>query len=215
MRRAIAEFGAKSRRRWRGVVLAAVALAISGATIAALTLSGDDGASNEQGGVRANAIRIDEMAGRYRGTQLGDTEGQVERIMGKAVRGDPHLPLGKTSSGEVAGPFSVANPRSCPYGTESLRYRDVSFSTCNTRVFKMLVTDTKAETTAGVGVDDDLEDARNAYPQLECEEIEIGDFGERMEYCSGKLDRYYIYFGGDPIRSISLATVAVPTRPAE
>jgi hypothetical protein len=204
----------KRSRIWLGI-----ACGVIGAASIALyrgfdDSGGDDG--NLQRPVAASPFQLSESSGSYRGVEIGNTENEIEETLGRAVRGDTVFPLDERPGARLIAPPATGAPAECQTATknsvEHLRYRRVSFVTCNKQVFEIFVTDTRAETTAGVGIGDELDEASEAYSDMDCVETAYGDFGEPLKYCSGKPDRYYIYFGGDPIGSIIVATVPLPRR---
>lgn len=57
-----------------------------------------------------------------------------------------------------------------------------------------------------IGVGDDLAEADAAYPELSCESEFRGDTtAPQKAHCSGRVKGgRYVYFGGDPVESITV-----------
>ena len=151
---------------------------------------------------------IDEVRGTYRGVGIGDSGAEVRRVFGpRSHAGDgPLTPLGAGSFAEVGGAMVIRGPRLMG-NPELLRYQDVSFLLMDDRVFALMITDLGAATRQGVAIGNNLDAADGRYDDLNCEEAEIGDFGETFPFCAGPLaPQRHIWFGQDPIRSITIAT---------
>jgi hypothetical protein len=88
----------------------------------------------------------------------------------------------------------------------NLRYEDVQFTVYDDSVQDLSVAGSGVETTRGVGIGDDLDVVRAAYPTLRCGRANEGSEYERYEFCTGRVnDRLWIWFGGDPVDSITVA----------
>jgi hypothetical protein len=197
---------------WRATG-AIVAVLLAGGVVVYAFVQRDDessGRSREMGG----PFELNEDDGSFRGVRIGDTAERIQKIIGAAIPGDTVAPLGVTPGG-LSPPPSVGAPDSCRrgigHGVEHLRYRDVTFVTCEGKLFEMFITHPKAKTALGLGIGDRLDDVTAAYSGMDCVETAYGDFGEELKYCSGRRGPYYLYFGGDPIRSLVLATVPLPS----
>jgi hypothetical protein len=185
-------------------LVAGVALLASGLAL----LAWGDG---DSGRTRHTTV-LDERRGLYRGIAIGDPESKVRRRFGVPDRADRDgecdlCPAGTTVDDDLAVPTIVEFPRHTPRGTEhDLRYRDVVFMTARGRVYGLLVTDRRATTRRGVGIGHPVRRAAERYKTLDC-----GIANERSEYptfpyCVGRLDRLYVSFGGNPIKSITIST---------
>ena len=72
------------------------------------------------------------------------------------------------------------------------------------RIWGFEITSPGVETTRGVAMGDDLGEAKRAYPDLHCGETDRGEYGTN-DYCLGAVaSQRFLYFGGDPITSISV-----------
>jgi hypothetical protein len=156
---------------------------------------------------------IDELRGTYRGVGIGDSGAEVRRVFGpRSHAGDgPLTPLGAGSFAKVGGAMVIRYPGipSTPRTPERLRYQEVSFLLMDDRVFALMITDMGAATQQGVAIGSDLDAADERYEGLNCEEAEIGDFGESFPFCAGVLaPERHIWFGQDPIRSMTITTTS-------
>ena len=89
-----------------------------------------------------------------------------------------------------------------------MRYPHVSVLLDDGRVTAIVIAETEAESLGGVGVDDDLDDARRAYPRLTCGEAAEGDAGATFPYCAGRVGaKRWLRFGKDPVKSITIASL--------
>jgi hypothetical protein len=87
----------------------------------------------------------------------------------------------------------------------------VSFFVRDDRVFGFLVTARGGQTTRGVSIGDDLSDVTAQYPDFNCDDEVRGETTAVFKAsCSGKVrDDRYLYFGGDPIESITVTKGSV------
>jgi hypothetical protein len=86
----------------------------------------------------------------------------------------------------------------------------VTFFVCDGRVDGFIVAQNGAHTRQGVAIGDDAKKVKARYPQLTCGEspFERGSY----PYCSGRIAAHrWLWFGRDPIRSITVATVPLRT----
>ena len=161
------------------------------------------------GGNGVKPTSIDEVRGTYEHVGIGATVDEVRRVFGEqrfsgdnegiAPRGADFVEIGgATSIPSVCGPPSV------------LRYERVSFLFCNARVYTVIVAVEGAATRRGVAVGDPLDAARNRYRGLHCGDAPAGDalVGEHptYPYCTGKIGGRHVWFGRDPIASITIST---------
>jgi hypothetical protein len=159
------------------------------------------------GGKAARPTAIDELRGTYRGVGIGDTAAAVQRVFGHKPLSGHNEPLAprKDDFVDIGGPTIIAG--GC--GT-NLRYDHVTFFICDGRVDGFIVAQSGAHTTQGVAIGDDAKKVRARYLQLTCGESPFE--GGSYPYCSGQIaaDRW-LWFGRDPIRSITVATVPLRT----
>ena len=163
----------------------------------------------------ASFEQIDEVAGTYGGVGVGDAEEDVWRVFGRKA------PLGHEESFKPTGADEedYFAPKFIPAET-GYAYDDVLFwfpvedlhlgrgSPLRGRqdeVAGFLVAAHGASTLRGIKVGDTLDEAKGAYPELECGERPSGDFAT-YPYCSGRVaEQRHLWFGGDPIATISVS----------
>jgi hypothetical protein len=185
-------------------VLAAAVLAVA-ALLAALP-----GCDGDDDNPPAPAV-IDEVAGSYGGVRMGASEAEIRRAFGDPGGGEGFFPLGE-EFGDIGGAPAVRNwPPNDRSEPTVLRYEDVAFLLGSRGVFAFVVTAEGTHTRRGVAIGEPLAEARRAY-DVGCGE---GVAGERLgggvetyPTCRGTIgERIRIWFGEDPIRSITLARV--------
>lgn len=185
-------------------MLAAAALAVA-ALLAALP-------GCNRGEERPIPSTIDEAAGSYGGVSMGAGEADVRRAFGEPGGGEGFFPLGE-SHGEIGGAPAVRNwPPDERAAPRVLRYEHVAFLLGSRGVFAFVVTADGTRTRRGVAVGDPLGKAARFY-DVGCGEgvagERIGGGVETYPTCRGTIGgRIRIWFGEDPIRSITLARVA-------
>jgi hypothetical protein len=196
--------------RWLIVVLVALAAVL----VLPILLFGIGGEESVETATTDAPALIDEVRGTYRGVGIGASAAAVRRALGArkfAGAGAPFWPLGAGSFAEVGGAMTIRYPGipSTPRTPELLRYQQVSFLLLDDKVFALMITDDGAATSRGLAIGGDLDDADERYEGLNCEDVEIGDFGETFPYCAGVLaPERHIWFGQDPIRSITITTTS-------
>jgi hypothetical protein len=153
-------------------------------------------------------VTIDERDGAYRGVRFGTSERGVIRAFGEPNRDPGFAPAGENPS-QVGVPELI--PAIGPGGL--LKYKGVGFlATPGGGVYAFIVTEAGATTRRGVSIGDRMDLARSKY-QLECSDVAGGEslLGGQELYpsCSARLGRgVRIWFGRDPIRSITLVSVS-------
>lgn len=154
---------------------------------------------------------VDEDVGSYGGVTLGSMEEEVRRVFGEPGDGAEFSPLGESWS-EVGGAPAVRN---WPPGWEGrptvLRYDGVAFLVGPKGVFAFVVSEEGAATKRGVAIGDPLARARRA-DGAGCGQQPYGEslFGgtRSFSWCRTTIGhRVRLWFGRDPIRSITVARV--------
>lgn len=170
-----------------------------------------DSTAAESGATRI--VRVDERKGSVQSVRLGDSLSEVKRRLPGGVEADPRtsptLPLvGELE--ELGLPGIIDPPRD---GTPIerfglLRYRQLSITFAPpTGAFVIKIAIPGARTLAGVGVGDPLAAARGAYANMRCDVQNRNSEYVAYPYCTTKLENgFYIWFGQDPIRSITLSS---------
>jgi hypothetical protein len=147
---------------------------------------------------------VDEESGSYRGVALGDSREEAEDQLGDAPPWTGSQPLGPLEPGWQRGA-----PRGAMIvGTvDALRYPRVAVHLADDEVVELIVAETDAKTKRNVGVGDPLAAVRREYADLPCGRISRGQTSQ-APYCGGQIATgRWLWFGGDPVRSITLASV--------
>jgi hypothetical protein len=157
---------------------------------------------------------VDERAGVLRGVRFGDTTPEVRRQRGRPSDDeDGFFPAGT----DFTGPPSIPSPPS-DQGSRvrpvTLHYDDTAYIVSPTAgVYAMATLAEDARTRADVGVGDELARVREAYETVECGEAIageplIGDEYPTYPWCRTRIGRIRVFFGEDPIESITMAVTA-------
>jgi hypothetical protein len=183
------------------------ALVIAGATTAILLgvlvvalLTGDKDTSTQ-------AYVLHEYEGSYRGVPLGATRHQAVGVLGSTPRWHTNDSIAPRDDdwADIGAPGTIASSGK----PDALRYDHLSVMLDDGRVTAIVTAEDGAETTAGVALGDPLRKARKAYPDLTCGDRPFGDSGT-FPYCGGRLTpTRWIWFGRDPIASITIASLEV------
>jgi hypothetical protein len=158
--------------------------------------------------------RIDEVRGTYGGVGIGDTRKDVWRVFGRRPplgREEGFQPIG--AGDDFYGPNHF--PAESGYAYEDALFwfpvgdihlgRGSPLRGRQDEVGGFQVTARGARTLRGIEAGDSLEEAREAYPELDCGEAPAGDVAT-YPYCSGRIaPERHIWFGGDPIMNISIS----------
>jgi hypothetical protein len=162
-------------------------------------------------GDRGRGVVIDERDATYRGIGLGSPEADVVRVFGEGQRDGGIAPVGKLPA-QVGVPAVIAPPRAAlPWAPRLRRYERAAFLFAGGRVFTMMLTDDRLQTSTGVSIGDEIEEVRSRYRDARCRQVAGGEslFGGQKTYpvCHIQIgaDRV-LYFGGDPIRSFTFYT---------
>lgn len=149
---------------------------------------------------------INEAKGAYRGVPLGSRTEAVHAAFGpkKSTGHEEGAPL----EGETEGAWSLSYPEPlCEDPPPVYRYERVAFGFVCNKLIWIVTNEPGAETSRGVAIGDPLADAAAAYPEAVCGTAGGGEWAE-YHACSAKLKpRRFIWFGGDPITTIELASV--------
>ena len=155
----------------------------------------------------ARPLVVDDRAGLFEVVRLGDAPADVRTALGRGRSSplEPVAPLGEDVD-DVRGPSFIGTPGETHL---TMRYPGVVFLVSDGRVYGFLVTADDAETGRGAGVGDNLAVVRREYPRLDCGTAALAD-GSTFPYCAGDIaPRRHVWFGGDPIRSITVASVSL------
>jgi len=152
----------------------------------------------------AQRVTVDERAGTYRGVGLLDTRRELERRFGRArvTKDGPFEPLNMDF-------YDAMLPPSPSYTTGEhafWRFQDVAVDAYDGKTFTLAVTAQNAVTKQRVGVGSTREQVVAKYPGLKCGVANEGTEWPEIPYCTGRVSPgRYIWFGGDPVRSVVLS----------
>jgi hypothetical protein len=165
-------------------------------------------------------VAIAENAGAIGAVRIGSSKAMVRRVFGSygahptAYPGEPSDVAGDETTG---GPWSVVTgphhlgPGGLRGEQVTLRYPGVAFFVHDDRVFGFLASARGAHTSRGVKIGDRLARVREAYPRFHCEPASRGETtATQAASCSGTVaGGRLLYFGEDPIRSITVMAHAL------
>jgi hypothetical protein len=160
------------------------------------------------GGSEPGTVSIDEQTGAFHGVRFGTSERGVIRTFGEPDRSPGFAPAGQN-------PSQIGVPESIPGPGALLKYKGVGFlATPHGGVYALIVTRAGATTMRGVSIGEGLDVARKKY-RLDCQEVAGGEslLGEQEHYpsCRARVGRGTdVWFGRDPIRSITLVSASHP-----
>jgi hypothetical protein len=166
----------------------------------ALTGCGDDTAASRD----APTLSVDPSAGTVGAVALGDRAAAVRQALGSPAPAQAARPTSK-----VGLPWVIVAPEGRPRGdrAEVLSYDDMYLlSRRDTGVYAVAVWRPGTKTTNGIALGDPLDRARERYPGLKCAVRNRTGEHPSYPYCRGRVDGHWVWFGHDPIHSITLST---------
>jgi hypothetical protein len=158
-------------------------------------------------------LTIDERGGTFRGVGLASSRTEIElefgepepysREHGVTPAGHSFYELGLPDY--VTAPDRGGTARDLARGV--LRYRDASFQTTEDDGAYAFSVVSRARTPRGVAIGHRLSGVRRRYPGFRCAVRNRGRPGIAYPFCTGRVvSGVYLWFGNDPIRSITLAS---------
>jgi hypothetical protein len=161
-----------------------------------------DEMSGPRAGLEGDPV-VDERSGTVMNVRLGDSAREIRRELGRPAKRETR-PVE-----EVGLPWIVEDPRQeraeLPV---SLTYADLDvLTTRESGAYTFSIWREGVRTARGVAIGDSLARARERYPELECGVRNRNTEYVEYSYCSGRVGRHTIWFGEDPIESITIATV--------
>lgn len=153
-------------------------------------------------------LRVDERAGSYRDIVFGTPTRVVLSRFGFPGGGHSGstVPIG-VDYYEVGGPTTMVSPlRGTRVPERTLRYHGVAFFTAGRRVYGFVTVEPRAETLAGVRIGDPQSRVKKRYGRAKCETANEGTEYATFPLCTIQVSEgRYLWFGGDPVKSIWLA----------
>jgi hypothetical protein len=156
---------------------------------------------------RPDRGRIHVRDGVLAGVRMGDTAGEIERKLGPAAYGDGFFPR---RSRRFTGPLFV--PARDFIQAAVAQYADHAFLVGSIGAYSLKTVARGAFTERGVGIGDRLANARRAYPRAGCGRFSNGE-GNAFRWCRARVGLNAVFFGGDPIASITVTRVGRLPRP--
>ena len=155
------------------------------------------------GGSGRPAPVIDENAGTLGGVRVGETAAQVrDRLGDPSDSAEGFFPNGE----DYTGPPGIPSPdRGTGTRPQPLHYGESAYLVSPTvGVYAMATMAKGSQTNAGVAVGDSLADVATSYEHIDCGQTPGGE-APSYDWCRATLPKLRVFFGGDPIRSITLA----------
>lgn len=173
------------------------------------------GSSSTERQHRGAGRAVNETLGKYGTVRLGDSVRSVRRKLGFVRQADPQgerTPTGHEWE-DLGLPWSVSPPRRYRPGDRliSLLYRDIGLtSSTRSGVYVIEIAAPGARTRRGVGIGDPLERAQTRYRGIRCGIRNRDTEYPEYPYCTMRFHSgVSIWFGQDPIRSITLSSTAL------
>ena len=143
-------------------------------------------------------VVVDERAGSLHGVRFSETSAEVRERLGEPTDAeDGFFPAGV----RYTGPPSIPAPGGRP---TPLHFDDTAYLISpDDGVQAMATVAGGARTRAGVEVGDALARVREEYEPVVCGE-EVGGEGEGYDWCRARVGPVSVFFGGDPVASITL-----------
>ena len=184
------------RRRTRWVLLFGGLLA----AVAAAGIRESDGAAQDAPKL------VDVWTGVVAGVRMGDTAGQIERKLGRATFGNEFSPR---RTRPFTGPLSIPTPDSIQ--AVVAQYGSHAFLVGSVGAYSLKTVAAGATTQRDVNIGEPLSTARREYRQARCGRY-LGGEESAFEWCSARVGLNSVFFGGDPIASITVTRVGRPPR---
>ena len=158
---------------------------------------------------------VDERAGVLAGVRFGDRAEDIRQHLGPPTDRKPGF---FPADHDYSGPPAISAP-AADQGRPSVRpitlhYKDLAFLVSrHVGTFSMATLAEGARTRAGVAVGDELTRVRQRYKRVNCGEQGVGKpvFGGELptyRWCRTVVAGVRVFFGGDPIESITLTRYA-------
>jgi hypothetical protein len=157
-------------------------------------------------------VVVDERSGAVGGVRLGDGPAEIRRELGPGTDGRMLRRVPEDLGTEELGLPWTLDPLPGVERTRVLTMRRDGMSLLvapRSGAYAISVWLSGARTKEGVAVGDDLEAASETYSGLRCGIRNRGTEYVEYPYCKGRLGKTYLWFGQDPIRSITVASTGL------
>jgi hypothetical protein len=183
------------------------------ATLGALSLSACGGGGDNAAQSQRPGGAIETRSGTYRGVGLGDDVAPMQRTFGPrrpAAEGERIVARSLEEENDYSPIVIQLTPAdsASPAQERAYRYEHVVFLVRRGRIGAVIVNADGARLDGGaVRIGGELETAKERYG-LRCGTAHEDSEYEEFPACTGKISaRRFIWFGGDPIRNVTIAVV--------
>jgi hypothetical protein len=176
--------------------------ALAAALVVVIPASGAGAARQER------VVRVNTQLGTLEGVRMGDTAGAVERRLGPATYAAGFRPR---SAKRFTGPPSIRSLDGIQPAVA--QYRDHAFLIGSVGAYALTTVASGAVTQRGIRIGGRIDSVKAAHPKAKCGKYPGGEAGA-YRWCSTRVGPNKVFFGGDPIESITIVRVgAAPRRP--
>jgi hypothetical protein len=177
--------------------------------VATVLLSFGSACGEEDASGRPAPTVIDELAVTVNGVGLGDDRTAIRRELGPARTEGlmlPRLP-DDVPLEDIGLPWTLDPLPGVPRTrVQTMLYDGMSFLVAPREgAYAFFVWRPRARTTSGVRIGDSLESAVRRHPRLRCGVRNRATEYVAYPYCKGRVGDNYVWFGQDPIRSITVS----------
>jgi hypothetical protein len=177
--------------------------------VAAVLATSAAACGDDDRAARSPPTVVDERAGTVDGVGLGDGRDAIRRALGPGTEGRMIPTVPREIEFEKLGLPWTLDPVPGVRRTEVLTIRRNGVSLLvapRVGAYAVFVWRPGARTTEGIAVGDALDAARTRYDDLRCAARNRDSEYASYPYCTGRVGDNYLWFGQDPIRSISVAS---------
>jgi hypothetical protein len=174
--------------------------ALAAALVLAIPANGAGAARQEP------VVHVNTQLGTLAGVRMGDTAGAVERRLGPTTYATGFLPR---SAKRFTGPRSI-------HAVDGIQpavaqYRDHAFLIGSVGTYALTTVAPGAVTQRGVRIGGRLDSVRTAHPKAHCGRYPGGEAAV-YRWCSARIGPNKVFFGGNPIESMTIVRVGPPAR---
>jgi hypothetical protein len=154
-------------------------------------------------GGSSKPVSVDEQAGTLGGVHFGETAARVKDNLGDpSDDAQGFFPKGVAYSGPPGIPSPDQGAGTPP---QRLHYGKSAYLVSPRAGVYAMATVAKGSTTkAGVAIGDPLAKVSTSFKHIDCGQVAGGE-GPSYDWCRATLPKAKVFFGGDPIRSITLS----------